>query len=176
MLCYLRSPRIEAAEYSVYEVVEVSFSKEGAEGGVQFMWRTNSTKPQITPGCDTRLPLCLILIAISQSAMITVGKLTREWFEQAIFSRQTSAGRESSNKLRCPKKHQDPFHARPCPSPAAPCSDKQPAPRPVRWLGIRLDFLGALVVFLAVLVAVLVGRATPGMVSLSPPSAGQSLV
>lgn len=34
-----------------------------------------------------------------------------------------------------------------------------------RWLGIRLDFLGALVVFLATLMAVAAGRASPGMVS-----------
>ncbi|CAM9744809.1 unnamed protein product, partial [Ectocarpus fasciculatus] len=35
-----------------------------------------------------------------------------------------------------------------------------------RWLGIRLDLLGALVVFLATLMAVLAGRSSPGMVGL----------
>ncbi|CBN74323.1 similar to canalicular multispecific organic anion transporter [Ectocarpus siliculosus] len=35
-----------------------------------------------------------------------------------------------------------------------------------RWLGIRLDLLGALVVFLATLMAVVAGRSSPGMVGL----------
>ncbi|CAM9869028.1 unnamed protein product [Ectocarpus sp. 4 AP-2014] len=37
-----------------------------------------------------------------------------------------------------------------------------------RWLGIRLDLLGALVVFLATLMAVLAGRSSPGMTRCAP--------